>query len=137
MHLTTHRWPIVLVAAITALIAGGGLCGCDDENPWEHPNRQRYPAPPTEGKESKSVAELEREWRLEDQMQAAEQAESAQGQTATQNTLQQATEYLQQAFEAALGTVNPPQGEATEDAAVGGGPPPEEPQVRNRESGDM
>lgn len=139
MHFHTTRRMIVSLLTITVFGVGGGLFGCDDDTPWEHPNRQRFPAPPTEEDQSKSVEELEREWARQDRLQEMNPSEPLEAQAATRNTLRQATDYLQQALETALGSISGPSLDTTEPEAVGGGPAPKQTRARDPENdpGDM
>ncbi len=132
MKTTSTRWLLFLLAVV---IGGGGLLGCDEEVGWEHPNRERHAAPPPERTASKSLEELQREWRREDRMQSSPQ-HSKEAQAATSNTLQQATQYLQQALEAALSLINPSQFEEGQ-RAIGGGPLPQPDESDPDEAGEM
>lgn len=117
----------LLVLAAT-LIGAAGLIGCDDEAGWNHPNRQRYPAPPTEQDDSMSLEELQQSWkkrdRLADSNQKAQNSRVAESQAAVRESLGRAIENLGRALQAALEQA----AEASPDnrqPAVGGGPLPE------------
>ncbi|MFW5968220.1 MAG: hypothetical protein ACOCV2_11910, partial [Persicimonas sp.] len=54
------------MALVGALVLGG----CEDESVWDHPNRQKNPAPPTaEQEERASVEELEERWARQDALE--------------------------------------------------------------------
>jgi hypothetical protein len=67
-----YRWPTLVLAALfaTGIVVATGIVGCEGDDDWEHPNRQRYAAPPEPTHDSMSVEELERTWRERDKQMA-------------------------------------------------------------------
>lgn len=117
--MTLTRWLYRLAGTGAFLALSCGLLGCEDNNKWTHPNRDRYPAPPeTTSTEQDSIDELEQAWQ--------ERASGEDGRARTNRAGSQAE--LPAAFEAARTRLKGAVERALERIesppapAVGGGP---------------
>lgn len=115
------RLAIVAVLAIAAAVC----VGCEDETQWQHPNRERNPAPPEEDDESASVEELEERWARQD---AAGEEREPDEEARMPTVVDVAAARVLEAFSYAMASFLTP-GEVPEadqpredDVPVGGGP---------------
>lgn len=124
----------LLGMTVVSLGLGASLLGCDSDDDWDDPNRERYAAPPPEDDQVLTLEELERKWREEDSLDEAQRQEDRrlqrranQIETSTQAAFASAFAYIEQAFELALSEFGQPvrthEQPAPSGPAVGGGPP--------------
>lgn len=118
------RW--LLGGLATLLLAVGGGWGCEGESKWDHPNRQRYPAPPADDRLVLSLEELQQEWAEEDR-RARQMAAPTPARRSTWTTLDLAIHHLRRAVDVAVEeakrATQPSPGRLNEGERVGGGPP--------------
>ncbi|MFP4599952.1 MAG: hypothetical protein ACLFVJ_16970 [Persicimonas sp.] len=119
MEYTAKRW--LLGGLATLLLAMGGGWGCEEESKWDHPNRERYPAPPADDELVTSLEDLQREWAQEDR-RARQMAAPTPQRRSTWTALDLAIHRLRRAFDAAVEETRRST-RPTEDEPVGGGPP--------------
>lgn len=118
MVYSAKRW--LLGGLATLLMAVSGGWGCDGESQWEHPNRERYPAPPAEDGLVMSLEELQQEWAHEDR-RARQMETPTRQRRSTWTTLDLAVHHLRRAVDAAIEQTRRP-AQSTEGEPVGGGP---------------
>ncbi len=118
MLYSVKRW--LLGGLATLLLALSGGWGCNGESQWDHPNRERYPAPPAEDGLVMSLEELQQQWAREDRR--ARQLEAATRQRrSTWTTLDLAIHHLRRAVDVAV-TQTRRSAQPTDPAPIGGGP---------------
>jgi hypothetical protein len=124
---------------LASLIGVGVVAGCGGEASWEHPNRQRYAAPPEQTDDTMSIEELQRVWKQQDQQRVQKQVQrqAANAQSIKRNVLEMAMEYLTGALGAAVNHAGGDPTTTDEQKALGGGPPPGATPPAEDGSGDM
>lgn len=115
-------WLLVGFLALFSSMTMGLMIGCNGENKWDHPNRERYPAPPPEEHPTTSLEELERIWAEQD-AQEQRAAGVEQQEDAPRGGVDLAAHQIRQALEAAMETLDGGEAPPGAQPPVGGGPP--------------
>lgn len=120
------RWrhSVFIISVGVALIGGLALGGCEDQSAWDHPNRQKNPAPPThEQEERASVEQLEERWARQDALEERreERAERREAEQTAGTIVDLVADRLDEAVRVASEESERPS--LRRDFPVGGGPP--------------